>query len=109
MGRAGAARRDSNRKESESDLHVHGVASSGRMSCWGQMKAKDSVWLKVYKEVHPGQQPDGWGGVLPAGGMATGMPPAERTPSSVCPMGKSPRVRVCYSSRHKGEDISKTS
>ena len=29
------------------------------------------------------------------------MPPAEWTPSSVRPMGKSPRVRVCYSSRHK--------
>ena len=36
------------------------------------------------------------------------MPPAEWTPSSVRPMGKSPRVRVCYSSRHKGEDITKT-
>lgn len=44
--------------QGESDLHVHGVASSGCVSCWGQLKAKDSGWLKVSKEVHPGQQPD---------------------------------------------------
>jgi len=37
------------------------------------------------------------------------MPPAEWIPSSVRPKGKRPCVRVCYSSRHKGEDINKTS
>lgn len=85
MRRTGAARRDSNWRESESDLHVHGVASSGRVSCWGQMEAKDSGWLKASKEVHPGQQPVGWGGVLAAGGMSSGMPPESGPPVQSAP------------------------